>query len=126
MLSSGIAEPPVNVDVIAGHPQCSESRLELATARVAGQRIDLLDRTYRVRDVVTDEPGPPVLDDFGYRSAAVRDHRRAARHGLDHHEAERLGPVDRKHERPRATEERLLLVLPDLADDLHMPLLQER
>ena len=49
--------------------------------------------------LVDDAPGHAFVDHLGHRAAAPRDHRRAAGHRLDHHEAERLGPVDREQQR---------------------------
>ncbi len=46
--------------------------------------------------VLDDPPGQARLDDLGHRAAPVRDHGRAARHRLDHHQAEGLRPVDRE------------------------------
>ena len=64
------------------------------------------------------EAGLAVLDDFGRRAAAEGHDRRAAGHGLDHHQAEGLGPVDREQQRVRSAQERGLLMVADLADEL--------
>ena len=72
----------------------------------------------RLVDVLDQEAGPGVVDDFGRRSATEGDHRCAAGHRFDHHHAERLGPVDRKQQRRRFAEELGLLLLIDLADEL--------
>jgi hypothetical protein len=49
---------------------------------------------------------------------AIGDDGRAARHGLDHDETERLRPVDRKQQGGGAGKEWLLLCIIDLADEL--------
>ena len=43
-----------------------------------------------------------MLDHLGYRTGAQRHHRRTAGHGLDHHHAERLLPLDREDQAARA------------------------
>ena len=50
-----------------------------------------------------------------------RDHRRARRHRLGHHEPEGLGPLDREQHGVRAREEVGLLLDGDLAQDLFGP-----
>ena len=50
----------------------------------------------------------------------VGDDRRPARHRLDHHQPERLRPVDREEQRAGAAKEVGLLVGTDLADELHV------
>ena len=52
----------------------------------------------------------------GDRAAVVGDHGRAARHGFDHDETERLRPVDRKQQPDRAAEEIRFFGVADLAD----------
>ena len=59
--------------------------------------------------VVHDEAGDAVVDHLGDRAAAERHHRRAAGHRFDHHQAERLGPVDGEQQRRGAAEEVALL-----------------
>ena len=64
------------------------------------------------------KPVSAIVDHLGHRAAVERDHRRAAGHRLDHHQAERLRPVDREQQRMRAGQERRLLAVVDLADEL--------
>ena len=70
--------------------------------------------------------GHPVLDDLGRGAAAERHHRRAAGHGLDHHQTERLGPVDGEQQRLRPAEKGGLLGVADLAHELHQGIVQQR
>src|SRR6266850_6756161 len=78
----------------------------------AAERVD------RGVDRIDQEAGAAVLDHLRHRALRPADHRRAAGHGLDHGEAEGLGPVDREEERRRVAEERGLLRLAHLADEL--------
>ena len=57
------------------------------------------------------KPGDAVVDELGRRAPVGGDDRRPARHGLDHHEPERLGPADREHHRARPPEQLDLLVV---------------
>jgi hypothetical protein len=52
-------------------------------------------------------------------------HRRAARHGLDHDQAERLWPVDGKEQGARLAKEAALLLLVDLANELDAGLIEQ-
>ena len=49
--------------------------------------------------VLDDEAGHAFVDDLRHRAAVEGDDRRAARHRLDHHQTERLGPIDRHQQR---------------------------
>jgi hypothetical protein len=59
----------------------------------------LLDTHRKLRRDVLDDPGHAVDDDLRHRAAPQRDHGRAAGHGLDHDQAERLLPADREQHR---------------------------
>ena len=59
-----------------------------------------------------------MLDHLGDRAVTRGDHRRPARHRLDHHQAERLLPLDREERRPRVLEQLDLLPVVDLAEEL--------
>ena len=65
-------------------------------------------------------PLPPVLDHLGHGAPAGRDHRRPARHRLDHHQPERLLPLDREERRARVLEQLDLLAVRDLAEVLDL------
>ena len=47
---------------------------------------------------IYDVAGDTVIDDFRHGAAIPRDDRRSAGHRLDHHEPERLRPVDREQQ----------------------------
>src|SRR4029453_18692430 len=71
------------------------------------------------------EAGHSVVDHFWDRSARPRNDGRAARHGLDHHQTERLRPIDRKQQRSRVAEKSLLLSVIYLADELYIVLIEQ-
>ena len=77
---------------------------------------EAIDRADGARLVLDDEARDAVLDDLRHGAAIVGDHRAAAGHRLDHHETERLRPVDRDEQRDRAAQERSLVLVADLAD----------
>lgn len=79
-----------------------------------------------VVEAVAHEAGHAILDDLDNRAAPECDHGRATCQCLDHHEAERFRPVDGKHQCAGAAEERLLLGLGDLADELDVGLREQR
>ena len=53
------------------------------------------------------KPVTPSRITSGTEPLAKGDHRRAAGHRLDHHQAERLGPVDGEQQRRGVAQERL-------------------
>jgi hypothetical protein len=80
----------------------------------------------RLVDRVDDEAGRPVLDHLGHRSAAECHHGDAARERFDHHQTERLRPVDREEQRARVAEKLVLVLLADLADVLDQRMVEQR
>ncbi len=61
-----------------------------------------------------------IADDLVDGPAGKRQHRRAAGHRLDHHQAEWLVPLDREQQRPRARQQRVLHRAIRLADVLDL------
>ena len=66
---------------------------------------DRQDRLDEVVVAVATKAGDAVGDELGSRAPFGGDNRCAARHRLDHHEAERLGPAGGEHHRTRPTED---------------------
>src|SRR5215472_10573007 len=108
------------------HPPRSEPPLEGGADAAPVERGNALDRIHRFGFAIDNEAGHAVLDDFGNGSAAPSNDRGAAGHRLDHHQAERLGPIDRDQHRHGIAEKVLLLTLIDLADKLNLIAVQER
>src|SRR5688572_18941168 len=100
--------------------------LERFPAALPAELSDSPGRSHGVIEVVYDETRAPVLQHLGDRPAAKRDHGRAARESLDHHEPERLGPVDREQEHSSVTQEFLLLTVADLTDVLDERVTEQR
>ena len=71
---------------------------------------------YRLIFVVNDKPRDAVLDDFRHRSTPEGNDGRTAGQGLDHHQAERLRPVDGKKQSRRVLQEAVFSGVIDLAD----------
>src|SRR5262249_28193694 len=78
------------------------------------------DHPNRVFHAVDDEAGHAVLQNLRHRPAPERDHRRTAGHRLDHHQPERLGPIDGKEEGVGAAEKGFLLPVVHLGDKLYL------
>src|SRR6266704_101012 len=76
-------------------------------------------RFYRILQAFHDEAVMTMLHKYGNRAAAIGDNRRAAGHRLNHHQPERLRPVDRKQQRIRIAQELIFLPFADLANELH-------
>jgi len=97
--------------------RCTEKR-SVTLARQADRSSDPMSasRGCHVRLVGAEEAGPAVLHDLGRRTIREGKHRGAAGEGLDHHQAERLGPADRVDERFGPGEEVELAPAADFAD----------
>ena len=75
---------------------------------------------------VNDGAGDALVNDFRNRTPANSKDWSAARHRLDHYQAEWLGPIDREQKRLRLAEECGLATLIDLADELNPWTAQQR
>src|SRR5207245_11086213 len=84
------------------------------------------DGSDRGRLVTYDEAGQSVFNHFRDRAAIERDHRRATAHCLDHHQAERLRPVDRHQQANGTREEGRFIAFADLPDHLNPRTVQHR
>ena len=67
--------------------------------------------------IVNDESCQTVLNDFRHGSAPEGNDRCPAGHGFDHHQAERLGPVDGKKQSRRILQKTFFSGVIDLADE---------
>src|SRR3981081_2823900 len=96
-----------------------ESLLE-AVANLASVQLRSLSYPLpRFINIVDEEPGDALIDNFGHRPACKGDHRRAACHGLDHDQSKGLRPVDRKKQGTCVAQEITLVGIVDLADEFH-------
>src|SRR6202035_5097204 len=105
-------------EIVERHAARGEARLELLADRVPAQIRQAIDGCDRAGLVLDDEAGEAVVDDLGDRAAIVGDDGRAARHRLDHHEAERLRPIDWDEQPDRAAQKSRFLVVADFSDVL--------
>src|SRR5882757_11529085 len=120
-------QPAIDRDVVASHAAGGETLLEARADLLAREPPELVVDGFGCGNLaVDDETGQAMLDDLRYRATAIGNHRRAARHRLDHHQAERLGPVDRHEQRPRPAQEFGLVRIADLADVLDARKSQQR
>ena len=76
--------------------------------------------------VLNNETRHAIFDQFGNRAAIESDNRRAASHGFDHDQSERLRPVDRHDQREGAAQKLGLLRVGDLPDKFDMRFGEER
>src|SRR5688572_202299 len=114
-------ERPVDFQVVLRHAKDREARLEAAAHLRAVERHQRGDLCHRGIERIDDIPGQAVFDHLGHGAVPPGEHGGAAGHGLDHGEAERLGPVDGKKERRRIAEKGGLVLLGELADELDRP-----
>src|SRR5262249_14225938 len=127
----GATMPPrdrraIHLEVLAHHAVPAEA---LDRARATARAIhggSARDRTGHLVDVANEESGHALVDHLRRRAAREGDHRSAAEHRLDHDEAERLFPADRKERRARAPEMLVLARAGRLAHPGHAGLPQAR
>src|SRR5713226_10331003 len=106
----------VEADVILRHPRDRETLLETAAYGAAVERNHVGERVHGLLDIVHDPAGYAVVHDFRHRPPAKGEHRRAASHRFDHHQSERLGPVDRAEKCQRLAEEGGFFAIVDFTD----------
>src|SRR5690349_4470111 len=111
-------EPAVDIEIGTRHADGVVALLEHGSAIVAAELTEAPHCAHRLVQAVHDEPGDSVLDDLAHRAVAPGHDGGATGHGLNHHEAERLGPVDREKQGERLTKEPVLVGPTDLADEL--------
>ena len=100
--------------------------LEPSPNGAAIERNHSREHPHRLIHRVDDGARDALVDDFRNGTMAESKDGRAARHGLDHHQAERLRPIDREQERLRLAQEFGLAALIDLADELDPRIPQQR
>ena len=116
----------IDADIVLRHPCGGKALLETLPHLFPVERDDARQRRDRLFHGLDDGAGDAFVDDLRHRTAAERQDRRAAGHGLDHGEAERLRPVDRKQQRLRVAEELRLLMFVDLADEFDARAVEQR
>src|SRR6185369_1673651 len=116
----------VKTDVIVCHSSRGKAILECFPAARTTQLRYAFDRAYAFIDRSDEETRAPVVDDLGDGAMRVGDDGSSARHRFDHHESERLRPVDGKQQRTRVAQEVRLGVLTDLADALDDRIVEKR
>src|ERR1700722_20918768 len=82
----------VDSDVVARHAAGGEAVLEATSYLATVHRDRLYEGNPRLMDVVDDQAGDAVLDDFGNRAGAIGEDGGAGGHRLNHHQPELLGP----------------------------------
>jgi hypothetical protein len=108
----------VGAEVVADHPFRREHELCSPADFRRVEAICGVERSRHLTVVVDDQSCDVVLDDLRDGAAAGGNHRRAARHRLDHDEAEWLLPADREERGAGALQQLDLLGVADLAQVL--------
>src|SRR5215469_5516162 len=109
----------VDPDVVSRHATCRKASLELLPASRAIEREDGGQCCHRFVDRVHDCPGHPRPEHLLDRASPKGNHGGSTGHGLDHHEPEGFGPVDRKEQRAGLAQELSLLPVVDLSEEVN-------
>src|SRR4029077_15877884 len=99
------------------HPAGAESPLKDFTTRVPAQKLDAINRVNGTLETVDNETSLFMFQYFGNRAISIGDCRCTARHGLDHHQPKRLGPIDWKYKSQSPAEELVLFGFRDFANE---------
>src|SRR5438552_18865989 len=102
-------QPLINSHVLSRHSLRHEPPFKTIAAAPATELAHAPDGFHRLLYAIDNQPANAIVDHFRHRAAAKGDHRRPASHRLDHCQAEWLGPLDWKHERPRSRQQLLPL-----------------
>src|SRR5215510_4581336 len=111
-----LQKPFIDAHVVFRHARGVKASFEQHPAATAIKTRQTSDRARRFLHLVDDETGA-VFHNFRHGAVGPCDHRRAAGHRLDHHQAERLRPINREEQRIRPAQKFLLLLTADLADE---------
>ena len=125
MAKARAQQPLVNPQVVLRHPLGGEALLEPAAHFSAVECQEAADLANALINAMHDMAGEPWSMISGTEPGGKQG-RRAARHRLDHHQAERLRPIDREQKRLRLAQEFGLAALIDLADELDPRIAQQR
>src|SRR5678809_1062505 len=107
-------------NVVLRHTPRRKSLLEASAYTTAIEFAKSLDCPDSLGFVLYDETGHPVVEHFRDRAPTKRDDRRAAGHGFNHHETERLRPINWKQQRGGIREKSLFRLIIDFADQLNL------
>jgi len=91
-----LEERTVKRDIFRGHARGGKSLLEPSANSVAIERKHLRQNPHRLIHRINDGARDALVDDFRNGTMAECEDGCAARHRLDHHQAERLRPIDRE------------------------------
>src|SRR5262245_10392476 len=107
----------VVADILLSHSFCRKALLKGGSDAAPVELMDALDGSDGLLLVIDDETAQAVVDYFGNRSTAKRDHTCPTGHRLDHNQAERFGPIDRKQQGGGASQKITLGIIGKLPDN---------
>ena len=116
----------VERNIILGHENGRKSLFEPSPNGVAIEFYHPREHPHCLIRGINDGARDALVDDFRNGTLAESKDGCAARHCLDHHQAERLRPIDREQKCMRLAQEFGLAALIDLADELDPRIAQQR
>src|SRR6478736_2108804 len=116
----------IGVLVFGRHYLDREATLECGANYGAINSVEMSHRVNSLLDIFNDESSFSIMHHFRHRTLIEGNDRRAAGHGLYHHETEGLGPRDGKEQSKCSTQEVRLLGFAYLTDELYSRCVKKR
>src|ERR1051326_155834 len=122
----GLDHPAIDSKIVFGHASREEAHVKGGAHLEPVQITYAAQCSYGLVIAVDNEAGCFVFKYLGDRAAAKGHYRRAARHRLNHHQPERLWPIDREKECRGLSKKCLLFLVAQFADELDQAVAQLR
>ena len=106
-------------NVVFGHAFGREALLKSLAHAAAIKLVEFRNSLYGLGFTLNNEAACAILDHLRYGAGCKRDDRCAAGHSLNHHQAKRLRPLNRKQQGRRASQKILLSAFVDLPDEFN-------
>ena len=110
----------IHVEVALRHDSIGESRLEFLSTSAAADFPQAFDCIHHLGLSLAQKSRCSIAENFGDRASTSRDDGSPAGQGLDHHQTERLGPIDREEQRRGSPEQLCFGSVADLAEKLNV------
>ena len=114
----------VDAEVFASHAVSGEVQLKMTPAIAAVDPTDFPDGLHGLFHSTNEKTALAVENYFRHGAGRASDHWRSTSQGFDRHQAKRFGPLNRKEESRRISEEFLLFRSADFPDEIDQRMIE--